>query len=51
MNQRKTTQEMTVMGLMVALLSASSYIIIPLPFSSASITAQTIVVNLIGLVL
>nr|WP_314464159.1 biotin transporter BioY [uncultured Clostridium sp.] len=51
MNQRRTTREMTVMGLMVALLSASSYIIIPLPFSSASITAQTIVVNLIGLVL
>lgn len=51
MNQRMTTREMTVMGLMVALLSASSYIIIPLPFSSASITAQTIVVNLIGLVL
>lgn len=46
-----TTREMAVMGLMVALLSASSYIIIPLPFSSASITAQTIVVNLIGLVL
>lgn len=51
MNQRRTTREITVMGLMVALLSASSYIIIPLPFSSASITAQTIVVNLIGLVL
>ncbi len=49
--KKRTTREMTVMGLMVALLSVSSYIIIPLPFSSASITAQTIVVNLIGMVL
>lgn len=53
-NQKKrviTTKEMTMMGLMAAFLSVSSYIVIPLPFSTASITAQTIVVNLVGMIL
>lgn len=49
--KKRTTKEMAVMGLMAALISVSSYIIIPLPFSSASITAQTIVVNLVGILL
>ncbi|MCC8061521.1 MAG: biotin transporter BioY [Clostridiales bacterium] len=46
-----STGRLTVMALMVALLAASSYITIPLPFSSASITAQTLVVNFIGMLL
>ncbi|OYO91336.1 biotin transport system substrate-specific component [Lachnotalea glycerini] len=53
-NQKKrviTTKEMTMMSLMAAFLSVSSYIVIPLPFSTASITAQTIVVNLVGMIL
>lgn len=48
---RWTARELTVMGLMAALLSASSYITIPLPFSGAGITAQTMMVNLIGMLL
>lgn len=48
---RWTAGELTVMGLMAALLSASSYITIPLPFSEAGITAQTIMVNMIGMLL
>lgn len=48
---RWTAGELTVMGLMAALLSASSYITIPLPFSEAGITAQTMMVNLIGMLL
>ena len=54
MTQKKskwTTKDTTIVAFMVALISVSSYIIIPLPFSSASITAQTIVVNLVGLLL
>ena len=39
------------MALMTALLIVSTYIKIPLPFSTASITAQTLMVNLIGLLL
>ena len=37
------------MALMTTMLIVSTYIKIPLPFSSASITAQTLVVNLIGM--
>ena len=44
-------ERMTAMGLMAALLCASSYIVIPLPFTAVSITAQTMVVNLIGMIL
>ena len=36
---------------MLALISVSSYIAIPLPFSDAKITAQTMIVNLIGLLI
>ena len=45
------TKDLTKIALCVALLCVSSYIIIPLPFSLASITAQTIVINLIGLIM
>ena len=45
------TKDLTKIALCVALLCISSYIIIPLPFSLASITAQTIVINLIGLIM
>ena len=44
-------ERMTAMGLMAALLCVSSYIVIPLPFTAVSITAQTMVVNLIGMIL
>ncbi|MCD8084100.1 MAG: biotin transporter BioY [Clostridiales bacterium] len=46
-----SVNNLTMMAMMVALISASSYITIPLPFSSAAITAQTLVVNFIGLLL
>lgn len=45
------TKDLTKMTLLVALLCISSYIVIPLPFSLASITAQTIIINLIGFIL
>ena len=44
-----TTFGITTMALMTTLLIVATYIKIPLPFSSASITAQTLVVNLIGM--
>lgn len=50
-NKCLKTTELTKIALLVALLSVSSYIIIPLPFSPVSITAQTIVINLIALIL
>lgn len=51
MKEKFTTQELTKMALLTALISVSAYIIIPIPFSPASITAQTLVVNLIALLL
>ena len=45
------TKDLTKISLCVALLCISSYIIIPLPFSLASITAQTIVINFICLIM
>ncbi len=44
-------RSLTIMALMTALLIVSTYIKITLPFSTASITAQTLMVNLIGLLL
>ena len=44
-----STFGITTMALMTTMLIVSTYIKIPLPFSSASITAQTLVVNLIGM--
>lgn len=51
MNQRIHTQDLTKMALLTALLCASAYIIIPIPFSPVSVTAQTLVVNLIAFLL
>ncbi len=44
-------KEVTKLSLCIALLCISSYIIIPLPFTPIMITGQTIVVNLIALIL
>lgn len=44
-------RDMTTIGLMVALLSVTSYIVFPLPFTPILITAQTIIINLIALTL
>lgn len=48
---RIKTRDLTKMTLLTALLCISSYIIIPLPFSLASITAQTIIINLLAFLL
>lgn len=44
-------RELTRIALLVAMLSVSSYIVIPLPFSPTAISAQTMVINLIALLL
>lgn len=51
MKQHLNASKLTMMALLTALLSISSYIMIPLPFSGTSLTAQTLVVNLIALLL
>lgn len=51
MKQKISTQELTVMALLAAILCVSSYINIPLPISPVPITAQILVVNLIALLL
>ena len=50
-NRLFSPASLTIMAMMIALLSASSYVSIPLPFTSARITATTMVVNIIGLLL
>ena len=45
------TKELTIMALFAALLCISSYISIPLPFSAVSLTAQTLIINIIALLL
>ena len=45
------TRELTKMSICIALICISAYISFPLPFTPAMITAQTIVVNLIALIL
>lgn len=45
------TRELTKMSICVTLLCIASYISFPLPFTPAMITAQTIVINLIALIL
>ena len=42
---------LTKVSLCVALLCISAYIVIPLPFTPILITAQTIIINLIALIL
>lgn len=49
MRNRTSTRDLTMMALMTALLCVSSYLVIPLPFSAVSMTAQTFVVNMIAL--
>ena len=49
MKSHYTVQDLTKMALLTALISVSAYINIPLPFSPVTITAQTLVVNMIGL--
>lgn len=51
MQTKTKIQELTTIALLTTLLSVSAYIIIPLPFTTANITAQTLIVNLIGLIL
>ena len=45
------TRDLTKIAICVALLCVSAYISIPLPFTSAMLTAQTLVVNLLALIL
>lgn len=45
------TKEITTIGLMIALISISSYISFPIPFTPIMITAQTIAINLAALIL
>lgn len=51
MKQTYTTQELTKMALLTTMICISAYIIIPLPFTPITLTAQTLVVNLIALLL
>lgn len=51
MNPKLKTQELTKMALFSALLCVSAYIVIPLPFSPVSLTAQTFIINLMALLL
>ncbi len=51
MKSHFSIQDLTKMALLTALISVSAYINIPIPFSPVSITAQTLVVNLIALLL
>lgn len=45
------TKELTKMSICISLLCVSAYISFPLPFTPAMVTAQTIIINLIGLIL
>lgn len=51
MKRKLTTQELTVMALLAAILCVSSYINIPLPISPVPITAQVLVVYMTALLL
>ncbi len=51
MNQKFSARELTTMALLAALLCVSSYISIQLPISAVPITAQTLVINMIALLL
>lgn len=51
MKRKFSTQELTTMALLAALLCVSSYISIRLPISAVPITAQTLIVNMIALLL
>ena len=49
--RRLTTVQLTRIALMVAFISAASYLRIPLPITGAVITGQTLAVNLVSLLL
>lgn len=51
MKTKSTTAQITKIALMIAFVSISSYILIPLPFTPVVITGQTLVINLIAMVL
>lgn len=51
MRNKLSVQELTTMALLAALLCVSSYISIQLPFSLVPITAQTLVINMVALLL
>lgn len=51
MKTKLKIQEITKISLCVALLCITSYIVIPLPFTPIVISFQTIMINLIGLIL
>lgn len=51
MKQKFTAPELTKMALLTTMLCVSAYVIIPLPFSPISLTAQTLMINLIALLL
>lgn len=48
---REKAKQITKVAICMALLCVSSYISIPIPFSPAPITAQTIIINLIAIIL
>lgn len=51
MKSKLSIYQITTIALLTALMCASAYISIPLPFTSVPLTAQTLMVNLIGMVL
>lgn len=51
MNKKINIKDMMKLSLCIALLCISSYIVIPLPFTPIMITGQTIIINLIALIL
>ena len=51
MKPKINTRELTKMALCTALLCVSSYLSFPIPFTPIVITAQTLIVTLIGLIL
>lgn len=51
MKKKINAQQLTTMALLVALISASAFISIVLPFTEVPLTAQTLMVNLIGMIL
>lgn len=50
-SSRNKTLEMTRLALLVAMNCVSAYIIIPLPFSLSPIALQTLIVNMVGMLL
>ena len=49
--KRLDTSSMTKIALLTALLSVSSYLVFPLPFTPIVLSMHTVIVNLVGLIL